>query len=51
MAEKKERYKCIDCGREVEINLAKAKKIICPACGYRILKKPRPRAVKQVSAD
>ncbi len=36
-------YKCVDCGKEVNIELKSAKKIICPSCGYRILKKVRPR--------
>lgn len=41
------KYKCVDCGKEVEMDLKTAKKIICPSCGYRILKKSRPtRTVK-----
>jgi DNA-directed RNA polymerase subunit RPC12/RpoP len=43
-------YKCLECGREVEIELKSAKKIICPFCGYRILKKDRPTVVKRVKA-
>ena len=35
-------YKCVDCGKEVNMELKSAKKIICPSCGYRILKKVRP---------
>ncbi len=44
-------YKCLSCGREVKIELKKAKKIICPYCGYRILKKARPKIVKKVLAE
>ncbi len=43
-------YKCINCGREVKIDLAKAKKIICPFCGYRIIEKERPPVVKDIEA-
>ena len=41
-------YKCIDCGKEVKIDLKTAKKIICPFCGYRIIRKPRAPVVKKV---
>ena len=41
-------YKCVDCGKEVEMELKTAKKIICPACGYRILKKVRPKRISKV---
>ncbi len=41
-------YKCVCCGRPVKIDLATAKKIICPACGYRILEKERPKVIKKV---
>ena len=41
-------YKCLGCGRKVEIELATATKIICPSCGYRILSKERPKLVKKV---
>ena len=44
------RYKCENCGKESEIDLATAKKIICQYCGYRILKKMRPKMVKKVVA-
>jgi DNA-directed RNA polymerase subunit P len=43
-------YKCIDCGKEVKIDLKTAKKIICPACGYRILEKPRTKVIRKVLA-
>lgn len=43
-------YKCIDCGREVVIDLRTAKKVICPFCGYRVLKKDRPKVIKKVKA-
>ncbi len=44
-------YKCINCGKEVKVELEKAKKIICPFCGYRILEKKRPNIIKNVMAD
>ncbi|MCK4497490.1 MAG: DNA-directed RNA polymerase subunit P [Candidatus Aenigmarchaeota archaeon] len=44
-------YKCLNCGREVKIELKTAKKIICPYCGYRILRKTRPNVVKKVYSD
>lgn len=43
-------YKCMNCGREIDIELKTVKKIICPFCGYRILKKERPKIVKKVKA-
>ena len=43
-------YKCIDCGKEVELDLKTAKKVICPFCGYRIISKPRPVKGKKVLA-
>jgi DNA-directed RNA polymerase subunit P len=43
-------YKCLECGREVEVELRTAKKIICPFCGYRIIRKDRPVVVKRVRA-
>jgi DNA-directed RNA polymerase subunit RPC12/RpoP len=43
-------YKCLGCGREVEIDLKTAKKVICPFCGYRILRKTRPVVAKKVQA-
>ncbi len=44
-------YKCINCGREVKIELKTAKKVICPYCGHRILRKTRPGTIKKVSSD
>lgn len=43
-------YVCLSCGKEVDIDLRTAKKIICPFCGYRILKKSRPVVLKKVEA-
>ncbi|RLJ06555.1 MAG: DNA-directed RNA polymerase subunit P [Candidatus Aenigmatarchaeota archaeon] len=43
-------YKCMKCGKEVEIDLKTAKKIICPHCGYRIIMKTRPKIIKKVIA-
>ncbi len=43
-------YTCLNCGREAELELSTAKKIQCPFCGYRILKKPRPSIPKRVQA-
>lgn len=43
-------YKCIDCGKEVELELKGARKIQCPYCGYRILEKMRPTVPKRVEA-
>jgi DNA-directed RNA polymerase subunit RPC12/RpoP len=44
-------YKCVSCGREVKIELRTAKKIICPYCGYRILRKTRTGVANKVLAD
>lgn len=43
-------YKCLNCGKDVEVNLERAKKIICPYCGYRILEKKRPPVVRRVQS-
>ena len=43
-------YKCLNCGKEVKLDLKTAKKIICPRCGYRILSKTRPKIGKRVIA-
>jgi len=43
-------YKCLNCGKDVDIDLQKAKKVICPYCGYRIIEKNRPTAMKRVIA-
>lgn len=52
MAEKAKNfgYKCLNCGKDVDVELQRAKKIICPYCGYRILEKKRPTAAKRVMA-
>ncbi len=41
MVEKGVAYKCINCEKEMELDLSKAKRIICTFCGHRILKKVR----------
>ncbi|MEM5872150.1 MAG: DNA-directed RNA polymerase subunit P [Candidatus Aenigmatarchaeota archaeon] len=43
-------YKCLNCGKDVEINLQTAKKILCPYCGFRIIEKKRPNIPKKVLA-
>jgi len=43
-------YKCLSCGKEVELDLRVSKKVICPFCGYRILKKNRPLVANKVRA-
>ncbi len=43
-------YKCLNCGKEVEVDLKTSKKVICPFCGYRIIKKIRPVVLKKVHA-
>jgi DNA-directed RNA polymerase subunit RPC12/RpoP len=43
-------YKCLNCGKDVDIDLDKSKKIQCPYCGYRILEKKRPPVIKRVKA-
>jgi len=43
-------YKCLNCGKEVEVDLNTAKKIICSFCGYRILTKTRPGVAKKIIA-
>jgi len=41
-------YKCVGCGKIVKLDLKTARKIICPACGYRILEKERPNVAKKI---
>jgi DNA-directed RNA polymerase subunit RPC12/RpoP len=41
-------YKCVNCGKELEIDLEKAKKIQCPYCGYRIVEKKRAPGITKV---
>lgn len=43
-------YKCLDCGKEVKMELKSAKKLICPYCGYRIIMKTRASVAKRVEA-
>jgi len=43
-------YKCINCGKNVEVDMKIVKRVICPFCGHRILKKRRPKVVKTVPA-
>ena len=43
-------YKCLNCGKGVDVDLQKAKKIIFTYCGYRILEKKRPSVAKRVNA-
>jgi DNA-directed RNA polymerase subunit RPC12/RpoP len=38
----------MNCGKNVDVELKTAKKVICPFCGYRILKKERPNIQKKV---
>jgi DNA-directed RNA polymerase subunit RPC12/RpoP len=44
-------YKCLGCGRSVDIDLSTAAKIICPSCGYRILEKDRPKLVRKIMSE
>jgi DNA-directed RNA polymerase subunit RPC12/RpoP len=43
-------YTCVNCGKAVETDLKTAKKVICPFCGYRVIKKSRPPVIKKVRA-
>ena len=43
-------YHCINCGKQVDIELKSAKKVQCSYCGYRILEKLRPPVVKKAQA-
>ena len=43
-----ETYACVNCRKGVKLDLRRAKKIICPYCGYRILEKRRAATVKKV---
>ena len=46
-----EMYACVNCRKDVEIDINRAKKIICPFCGYRILKKKRSHTTKKVKVE
>jgi DNA-directed RNA polymerase subunit RPC12/RpoP len=43
-----ETYGCINCKKDVLIDINRTKKIICPYCGYRILKKKRAEITRKV---
>jgi len=43
-------FKCLHCGKEVDIKLNSSKKIQCTFCGYRILRKVRPQVTKKIKA-
>lgn len=40
-------YQCLNCKKEFQVK----DKIQCPYCGYRIVKKTRPKAIKRVRAE
>ncbi len=42
-------YKCLNCGKEVEIKYIK-EKIRCPYCGYRIITKDTPKTATNVKS-
>lgn len=41
-------FKCLHCGKEIEVNLNSSKKIQCSFCGYRILTKIRAETSKKI---
>lgn len=41
----------MECGKVVEIELATAKKVQCPFCGFRILTKRRAPIIKRVTSQ
>jgi len=43
-------FVCIECGKKVKLNIKEGKKIQCPHCGYRILRKERIKTPKKVPA-
>ncbi len=43
-------YKCLKCGKDIEMDINTTKKVICRYCGYRILEKRRPKTKKRVEA-
>ncbi len=43
-------YKCMSCGKDVNMDLKTTRKIQCPYCGYRILEVTRPPIVKRVAS-
>ena len=44
-------YKCQNCNKLIEIEISSDKKIQCPYCGFRIIKKIRPPVTKKVLAE
>ncbi|MBI2674973.1 MAG: DNA-directed RNA polymerase subunit P [Candidatus Aenigmarchaeota archaeon] len=43
-------YKCLNCGKNVQLDLKSAKRVICQFCGHRMLIKIRPKIAKRVVA-
>ncbi len=43
-------YKCLNCGKIVQLDLKSAKRVICQFCGHRLLTKIRPKITKRVVA-
>jgi len=43
-------YKCLNCGKTIEMKQVKDK-IRCPYCGYRVIIKETPKTIKKVKAD
>jgi DNA-directed RNA polymerase subunit P len=43
-------YKCLNCGKDIELKQVKDK-IRCPYCGYRVIIKKVPKTLKKVKAD
>jgi DNA-directed RNA polymerase subunit P len=43
-------YKCLNCGKKVELKQIK-EKIRCPYCGYKIILKETPNTVIKVKSD
>jgi len=43
-------YKCLKCGKEIELKQVK-EKIRCPYCGYRTIVKQPPKKIIKVKAD
>ena len=41
-------YTCCKCKKEIDLRITG--RIICPYCGYRIIRKARPTTVKKVKA-
>lgn len=43
-------YKCLKCGKDIELKQVK-EKIRCPFCGYRVIMKKRPKTLVKVDTD